>query len=71
MRWPDRPENSRSPVAKACPMVVEPRSGGEARRVVQGEKLRGAAKMARIPIKIEPTRRSSDLSRPQRRKSHA
>ncbi|MEC9363327.1 MAG: radical SAM protein, partial [Pseudomonadota bacterium] len=25
------------------------------RRVVQGEKLRGAEKMARIPIKIEPT----------------
>ena len=28
--------------------------------VVAGEKLRGAEKMARIPVKIAPTRRKSD-----------
>ena len=33
----------------------DPGGRGKAPRVVQGEKLRGAAKLARIPVKIIPS----------------
>jgi lipoic acid synthetase len=37
------------------PTVVDPTAPAPPRKVVQGEKLRGADKMARIPVKILPT----------------
>ena len=37
------------------PVVVDPAAPAPPKKVVQGEKLRGADKMARIPVKILPT----------------
>ncbi|TCO78887.1 hypothetical protein EV699_12255, partial [Plasticicumulans lactativorans] len=34
-------------------------------RVVAGEKLRGADKVARIPVKIEPTTAATRLKKPE------
>lgn len=39
-------------------------SKAEPRKVVAGEKLRGADKMARIPVKIEPTTSATRLKKP-------
>ena len=44
--------------------MAQPTADRKPKTVVRGEKLRGAEKMARIPVKIEPTTAATRLRKP-------